>query len=46
MELMPQCITLFFHARNQLVYSILFLSQNNNSISLQEDNDQAFFITR
>lgn len=45
MELMPQCINIFFHACKQLVYSILFFIQSNILIALQEDNDQAFSIS-
>jgi hypothetical protein len=43
MSMMPLRIKIFFHALNQLVYSI-FLSpvSINNNIYPQEDNDQAF----
>lgn len=47
MGLMLPRIKLFFHALNPLVYPIPFSSLYKSSCqALQEDNDQAFPVTR
>lgn len=51
MGMMLPCITTNYHAYNQLVYPISFLfpvlNISNSSIAdSQEDNDQAFPVTR
>lgn len=46
MGMMLPCINLNYHAYNLLVYSILFTPNYNNLSLLQEDNDQAFPVTR
>lgn len=45
MGMMPLRITLFFHAFPPLVYSIFF-NQISGFIHAQEENDQAFSISR
>jgi hypothetical protein len=44
MDMMLLCINTFFHVSNQLVYPI-FSSQSHSNFA-QEDNDQAFPVTR
>ena len=46
MSMMPLRIKIFFHALNQLVYSIFFTPISINFPLLQENNDQAFPVTR
>ncbi len=46
MGMMLPCIKLNYHAYNLLVYPILFHSCANKSSQFQEDNDQAFPVTR
>lgn len=45
MGMMPLRITTFFHAFQPLVYSIFF-TQNSHFFNTQEENDQAFSISR
>lgn len=46
MSMMLPCINLRYHAYKPLVYPILFqFSLTNNSVLLQEENDQAFPVT-
>lgn len=45
MDMMPLRINIFFHASNQLVYPI-FPVASSQMFNFQEDNDQAFPITR
>ncbi len=47
MGMMLPCIKLNYHACKPQVDSIFFsLNSNNQATSLQEDNDQAFPVTR
>lgn len=43
MGMMPLRINIFFHASKPSVYSILFFQ---TFVNVQEENDQAFFISR
>jgi hypothetical protein len=45
MNMMLPRINLIYHAYNSLVYPIPFQITFNNSIRLQETNDQAFPVT-
>ena len=45
MGMMPQCIKIFFHAFELLVYPIFF-NQYSTTFTNWEKNDQAFSVTR
>jgi hypothetical protein len=45
MNMMLPCINLIYHAYNPLVYPIPFQITFNNTVRLQEKNDQAFPVT-
>ena len=45
MSMMLPCINLRYHAYKPLVYPILFQFSFNQSVLLQEENDQAFPVT-
>lgn len=46
MSLVPFRITTFFHAHNQLVYINSIHFRSHQFVSLQEENDQAFHVSR
>jgi hypothetical protein len=46
MILVPFRITTFFHAHHKLVYLNSIQFSSHNIVSLQEENDQAFHVTR